>query len=320
MEIRPYAAADAEAACALWNACLPLDRINGDNFYRRIIYDVNFDPQKYLFAVDRGKPVGFVYGVKRRIPDEIAGLQPDQGWIAAMGVHPSRRGQGVGKALLDAVEGLLAAEGAKKIDVGPYATNYFCSGVDKDTYAPGVRFFTRRGYTAKGESFSMDIDLHGYQKPARYVEKKKALQAAGYRFKAFEPGDALGLFAFMREDFGWWLPDVRASILAGRAEKTLILAQNAGGETVGFVLRAMDGTGERFGPFGTKPSLQGIGLGSTLFHEMMENMTANRIFYTYFLWTSGRNVDIYGTWGMKIYRTYTMLGKTAADSGAGSSA
>jgi GNAT superfamily N-acetyltransferase len=313
MKIRPYTAGDAEAACELWNACLPRDRINGDNFYRRIIYDVNFDPQKYLFAVEGDELLGFVYGVKRRIPDETSGLQPEQGWIAAMGVHPSRRGQGIGRALLEAMEKLLIAEGAKKIDIGPYASNYFCPGVDKDAYEPGVRFFTARGYETRGESFSMDLNLRGYQRPLRYLEKKKALEAAGYRFKAFEPGDVLSFFAFMREDFGWWLPDVRASILAGRAEKTLILAQNAGGETVGFVLRAMDGTAERFGPFGTKPSLQGIGLGTTLFHDMMENMTANRIFYTYFLWTGGRNLDIYGTWGMKVYRAYAMLGKTITD-------
>jgi hypothetical protein len=71
----------------------------------------------------------------------------------------------------------------------------------------------------------------------------------------------------------------------------------------------MDGTGERFGPFGVKPSLQGIGLGAVLFHGMMENLVENRIFYTYFLWTGGRNLDIYGTWGMKVYRTYAMIGR-----------
>jgi GNAT superfamily N-acetyltransferase len=312
MEIRPYTAGDAEAACRLWNLCLPPDRINRDNFYRRVVCDVNFDPQKYLLAVEQGEPAGFVYGVKRRIPDETAGLQPDQGWIAAMGVHPSRRGRGIGKALLEGIEGRLTAEGAKKIDVGPYATNYFCPGVDKDAYEPGVRFFKNRAYETRGECFSMDMNLRGYETPARYIEKKKALEAAGYRFKPFEPGDILSLYSFMREDFIWWLPDVRASILAGRAEKTLILAQNAGGETVGFVLRAMDGSAERFGPFGVKPSLQGIGLGAVLFHAMMENMTADRVFYVYFLWTSGRNVDIYGAWGMKIYRSYAMMGKTAA--------
>jgi hypothetical protein len=71
----------------------------------------------------------------------------------------------------------------------------------------------------------------------------------------------------------------------------------------------MDGTAERFGPFGVAQKLQGIGLGAVLFHEMMENMVRARVFYTYFLWTTGRNLDIYGTWGMRVYRTYAMMGK-----------
>ena len=211
---------------------------------------------------------------------------------------------------MEAIEKILRDEGAKKIDVGPYASNYFCPGVDKDAYAVGLGFLSRRGYEAKSESCSMHLSLRGYKTPPRYVEKKRALEAAGYRFKPYAAEDALGFFDFMRENFGWWLPDVRASILAGRAEKTLILAQDSSGAVAGFVLRSMDGTGERFGPFGTKPSLQGKGIGAVLFHEMMENMVRDRIFYTYFLWTGGRNLDIYGAWGMKVYRSYAMMSRS----------
>jgi hypothetical protein len=74
-------------------------------------------------------------------------------------------------------------------------------------------------------------------------------------------------------------------------------------------MRAFDGTEERFGPFGVNPAHQGVGLGGVLFHEMMNQLVGQRIFYTWFLWTGGRNLDIYGTWGMKVYRTYTMMGK-----------
>jgi len=141
-------------------------------------------------------------------------------------------------------------------------------------------------------------------------KKRKALEAEGYCFKPYEAADAVSLFAFVKECFPTWFPILRPSIIAGRAEKTLIVAQDASGATVGFVLRAMDGTPERFGPFGTKPSLQGKGIGTVLFHEMMKNMVRDRIFYTYFLWTSGRNLDIYAAWGMSIFRTYAMISKT----------
>jgi GNAT superfamily N-acetyltransferase len=307
MNIREYRSEDTEKLCDLWNKCLYQDRINPDNFYQRIIYDINFDPGKLLIAADRSGLLGFIYAVKRRVPDEVCGMEPDQGWIAAMGTEPSRCGQGIGKALLAEAEKKLIGEGAKRIDVGPYTTNYICPGIDNKHYAPGVRFFAKNGYVEECKSCSMHMYLRGFTIPDRYVEKKKTLTAQGYRFSAFERRDAPDLFAFMHENFIQWLPDVRRSILSGRAEKTLILARDKEGRTVGFALRAMDGTDERFGPFGVSPALQGIGLGAVLFHEMMENMTENRIYYTYFLWGDGRNPDIYGSWGMKVYRTYAMM-------------
>jgi ribosomal protein S18 acetylase RimI-like enzyme len=315
MNIREYQAADAGKLCGLWNKCLPLDRLNPANFYQRIIYDVNFDPGALLIAETNNEFAGFIYAVKRRVADEVYGMEPEQGWIAAMGTEPSSQKQGIGKALLAEAEKKLFGAGVKRIDVGPYTTNYICPGVDRENYAAGLRFFKKNGYREGNDSYSMHMSLRGFRVPDRYVERKKALAAEGYSFGAFDPRDAPDLFAFLRGHFIQWLPDVRRSILAGRAEKTLILARDKQGKTAGFALRAMDGTDERFGPFGVNPSLQGMGLGGVLFHEMMEDMAANRIFYTYFLWGDGRNPEIYSTWGMKAYRTYAMLYKDIREKG-----
>jgi ribosomal protein S18 acetylase RimI-like enzyme len=309
MNIREYQADDAEKLCYLWNRCLPQDKINLANFYNRIIYDVNFDPAALLIAENNNEFLGFIYAVKRGVPDEVYGMEPEQGWIVAMGTDPSQQRQGIGKALLTIVERKLFNTGVKRIDVGPYTTNYICPGVDREKYVTGVRFFAENGYAEGHNSCSMHMNLHGFRTPDRYVKRKQAMAAQGYSFNAFEPRDAPDLFAFLRENFIQWLPDVRRSILAGRAENSLILARDKQGKMAGFVLRAMDGTAERFGPFGVDPLLQGMGLGAVLFHEMMENMVANRIFYTYFLWGDGRNPEIYGSWGMKIYRSYAMLYK-----------
>ena len=279
-----------------------------DSFYRRVVYDVNFDPSLYLLAVEDGKIIGFVYGIKRKVYDEIKGLESEQGWIVAMGVHPSHCGQGIGSALLAAIEKILKERGTVRLDVGPYGSAYICPGIDKESYSKGVTFFTNRGYTDSGESCSMCMDLWGYEVPPQYIEKKKSLETRGFIFKPFAREDTLTLFGFMEKYFPYWLPLVRSSILQGRAEKTLITAFEKN-EAAGFVLRAMDGTDERFGPFGVRPDLQGIGLGSVLFHEMMENMIRNRIFHTYFMWTSGRNLEIYDSWGMKIFRRFAMFHK-----------
>jgi GNAT superfamily N-acetyltransferase len=309
MKIRTYTPRDEAGAIALWNASLPPDALDRGNFYRRVLLDVNFNPALYLLAEEAGQLLGFAYGTTRRAPDEAAGLQPGQGWVVALGVAPGSRGQGVGRALLAALEAALAAAGVKTVDVGPYATNYFCPGVDTEAYGDGVRFLKAKGYGEKGACASMDMALRGYAPPARSLEKKRALQGEGYAVGFFQYQDALPLLAFLREHFPWWLPDVRGSLLAGRAESTLLLARDAAGAVAGFALRAMDGCEGRFGPFGVRPALQGIGLGGVLFHEMMADMAAKRIFYTWLVWTGGRNLDIYRAWGMKVYRSYVMFGK-----------
>lgn len=310
MEIKGYCSALEQTVLALWNICLPEDMLDRENFYRRVIYDVNFDPKKFLLAFEGETPAGFVYATNRKVPDEAAGLQAEQGWIVAMGVHPAMRRKEIGKTLLLKAEELLKKEGVCKIAAGPYSTNYIFPGVDKDAYASGTGFFKAMGYEKTGECCSMDTHLRGYRTPEKYAAKKKGLEEQGYRFIPYRSEDALPLFEFLHRDFAWWLPDVRGAITAGRAEKTLILAHSPEGKVIGFVLRALDGTPERFGPFGTSPSMQGKGIGTVLFHEMMENLVKARLFYTYFLWTGGRNLDIYGTWGMKIYRSYEMLSKT----------
>lgn len=310
MYIRAYEPTDEAIAVNLWNDCLPMDQIDYENFYNRIIYDVSFDPSRYLIAFDGDEPAGFAYCVKRRIADEISGLEPDKGWIVAMGVRPECRGRGIGRELAGRAEAILAADGAKHVDIGTYATNYFCPGVDINAYGNGVKFFESLGYINRGECCSMDINLHDYVYPEKYKEKRKALESRGYVIKPFEAADAIPLFRFMGECFPHWLPNVRACAQSGKGAERMILAKDNNGAVAGFVMRAMDNTEERFGPFGVNPNVQGVGLGSLLFNEMMLSMNRRRIFYTYFLWTGGRNLDIYAAWGMKIYRTYALMGKT----------
>ncbi len=309
MLIRTYKATDEALAIDLWNSSLPMDQIDRENFYSRIIYDVNFRPENYLLAFIDGKPAGFLIFTKRLVPDEITGMDEGKAWIVAMGVHPDFRRAGTGRELITKAEAIMRGTGVKQIDVGTYATNYICPGVDKNAYAGGVDFFKAMGYEAKGECCSMDIGLHDYVYPAKYKERREKLAERGYTVKPYEASDALPLFKFMGESFPHWLPNVRDCARSGKGGERMFVAKDKDGAVIGFVMRAMDGTEERFGPFGTKPDLQGIGIGSILFNEMMQSMTSRRIFYTYFLWTGGRNLDIYATWGMKIYRTYTLMGK-----------
>jgi len=309
MVVRNYTAVDEAAAIELWNRCLTSDTVDKNNFYRRVVCDINFDPDQYLVAEEGEKLLGFAYGTKRRVPDEAAGMQQDKAWLVAMGVDPTHRRKGVGTALLTALEAALMASGAKTIDVGPYPNNYFFPGVDQSAYGSGEAFLASRGYTSKGTCASMDMNLRGYETPERYLEKKAKLEAAGYKFGSLKLQDCVPVFDFLHKNFPYWLPNVRENILQGRGEETIQLAWNPNGEAVGFAMRAMDGTPGRFGPFGVASTEQGTGIGGVLFDNLITDMIKCRIFYTWFLWTGGRNLDIYGTWGMKIYRTYMMMSK-----------
>jgi len=309
MKIRNYTAVDEAAVIKLWNATLIEDQIDRDNFYTRIICDVNFDPRLFFLAEVHGEVVGFAYGTKRRVHCPAAGLQPDNGWIVAMGVCPTHRRKGHGTKLVQAVEAELQERGAKTIDLGPYATNYIFPGVDKKNYASAIEFFQSLGYTEKSECASMDINLREYQTPAKYLERQAKLEADGYSFGHFKMEDCLPLFDFLEKHFPYWKPNLLENILRGRGEETIQLARDPSGQVVGFAMRAMDGTPGRFGPFGIAPTTQGAGLGAILFHNLVRDMVHRRIFYTWFLWTGGRNLDIYATWGMKIYRTYAMMGR-----------
>jgi GNAT superfamily N-acetyltransferase len=299
MKIRSYTAQDGQAAIRLWNAALKEDRLNEENFYTRIVCDGSFDPTLYLLAEDDGEMVGFVYGAKG------AG----KGWLVAMGVDPKHRRKGVGKALVNALELALHQQGIQQLDIGNYGVNYFFPGVDQKNYADAIDFFSALGYEEKGLCASMDLNLREYETPLKYIEKKRLLEDKGYRFGHFTWEDSLPLFAFLQKSFPHWLGGARANILRGDGPETIQLAKDPSGQVVGFAMRAGDGTPGRFGPFGVAEGQQGTGLGGILFHNLVTDMVERRIFYTWFLWTGGRNLDIYATWGMKQYRTYTVMSK-----------
>ncbi len=313
MQIRAFTMEDEDALVALWNRCLPADPVDHLNLRQRILYDSSFEPGRLLLAVAEDDTLtGFLYSVMRIVPDEMAGLQEGEAWLVAGGVDPAWRRRGIGTALLAESERELCAAGVRHISVGPYTTNYICPGVDLAAYPAAGPFLGRHGYEAKAEAHAMHICLRGYETTAKYRGRRAAREAEGYRFRSYQARDWIRLLAFMRAEFPHWLPEVRRAVLGGHAARTLILAFAPDGQVIGFVLRAMDGTAERFGPFGTAAAWQGRGIGSILFHAMLENLVAARVYYTYFLWTSGRNLEIYGSWGMEICRSFTIFAKSLA--------
>lgn len=104
-QIRPFDAADTEAVVSLWHAA-GLTRPWNDP-HRDIERKLAVQPELFLVAVDDGDVVG----------SAMAGYDGHRGWIHYLATAPSRRGEGIGRGLVAAVEQRLVAMGCPKVQL-----------------------------------------------------------------------------------------------------------------------------------------------------------------------------------------------------------
>jgi ribosomal protein S18 acetylase RimI-like enzyme len=103
--IRPYAEGDRAEVIALWQAC-GLTRPQNDPG-TDIDLKLAKDRELFLVAEDQGRVVGSVMGA----------WDGHRGHVNYLGVHPGRQRQGLGKALMQALEGRLKALGCPKLNL-----------------------------------------------------------------------------------------------------------------------------------------------------------------------------------------------------------
>ena len=111
MRIREFHRGDEEAVVLLWQAC-ELTRSWNDprkDIERKLAHS----PALFLVGEDEGEVVGSV----------MAGYDGHRGWVNYLAVHPSARGRGLGRALMDAAEERLLAQGCPKINLQVRAEN-----------------------------------------------------------------------------------------------------------------------------------------------------------------------------------------------------
>jgi ribosomal protein S18 acetylase RimI-like enzyme len=111
MPIRPFEAADEDAVVALWESCGLVRPWNDPR--RDIARKLAVQPELFLVAVDGETIVGTV----------MAGYDGHRGWINYLGTAPSRRGEGVGRALMAEAERLLLGLGCPKVNLQVRAGN-----------------------------------------------------------------------------------------------------------------------------------------------------------------------------------------------------
>jgi ribosomal protein S18 acetylase RimI-like enzyme len=103
--IRPFDLADSEAVIAIWEACRLT--VPWNDPHKDIARKLQVNPELFLVSEVDGRITGTVMG----------GYEGHRGWINYLAVAPAFQRQGVGAALMQAIEAKLALLGCPKINL-----------------------------------------------------------------------------------------------------------------------------------------------------------------------------------------------------------
>jgi mycothiol synthase len=305
--IRPYRPGDEPDVLAVWNAALVVDPINAATWRAKVLLDPNFLPEGCLVAEVAGAARGFLLSITRQVPFYGDGLQPEQAWITAFGVHPDWQGRGLGSALLDAALERLRGLGCKVVTISPYVPNYFTPGVDVNAYRRAVEFLSRHGFEVVSRPLSMRAELTGFRVPEPIAETAERLRQAGIEVRLSQPGDILPVLTFVKRHFSWdWYreaSEVFRDLFAADPRHVGMLVAVQGDEVLGYAQHR----GERFGPFGVDPARRGQGIGRVLLAATLVEMLKKGYHAAWFLWTSDEAARLYATCGFREVRRFAVL-------------
>jgi mycothiol synthase len=311
MLIRPYQGSDEAQLLDVWNASLTHDTLSPALFHTQVLLDANFLPENLPVAVEDGRVVGFVLALTRQVPLFLQGLDPDQAWITAFGVHPDYRRRGIGTALFSHVLDRLAAQGRKVVGISPYTPNYFTPGVDVKAYPDTIAFLEQVvGFRTLYRAISMGADLTGFQIPEDVLALERQREAEdGITIRPVTTADLPELMPFIVKHFGWdWFRHAQDYLLqhfGGGPDTICFLVAREHGTIVGYCQQR----GERFGPFGVDPECRNKGVGRLLLFRCLSTMSAKHTYFAYFLWTGEDAARLYSLAGFKRRREFAVLRK-----------
>jgi len=131
MLIRPFARRDEDATVALWRAC-GLTRPWNDP-RKDIERKLAVQPHLFLVGEVNGEVVATV----------MAGYDGHRGWVNYLAVTPAQQRKGLGRALMQAAEAGLLAQGCPKLNIQVRSAN-----------AAALAFYRKLGY-AQDETVSL---------------------------------------------------------------------------------------------------------------------------------------------------------------------
>lgn len=292
-----------EPILKLWNQTMVFDTLTMSRFEDEVLKHRDFDKKLFLITLKDGVPVGFIYGIRRKFAYFSKGFEVEKAWLMALGVKEEYRKSGIGTTLLETLIKRFKDYGVAKISLCNYSPGYFTPGVDK-RYEDFVRILNHYKVEYGDLAVSMKRDLYTYSMDGDYRKQIETLGMVGYRFKMYDVEMKERLLGFIESEFsGSWLSIAKQLIDKGDAESCIVVAMKDQ-DIIGFCMRKMDGNDHRYGPIGVSPLVRGLGIGGLLTELMFEAMVAQKIYSTYFLWTSGKNIDFYSKHHFKVFREY----------------
>lgn len=136
MRIRAFELGDYDAALALWSAAEHLGPVPLDEVEKKLTRDA----QLFLVAEDDGQLVGIVMG----------STDGRRGWIFRLAVDPTRRTEGIGRALITELEGRFLEIGITRVNLMVVRDNI-----------EGTRFWERLGWSPFDDAvlYSKQLDV-----------------------------------------------------------------------------------------------------------------------------------------------------------------
>ncbi|GAB3510167.1 GNAT family N-acetyltransferase [Phytohabitans suffuscus] len=232
---------------------LPDDAAEAD----RIVARLREQPGIGFTATADGELAGVVLGSLSHRDDSI-------GHIDLVAVRPALRRQGIGRALLSRAEGALAGRGAVEVLLAGNPPYYAWPGIDV-RYTPAVCAANAFGYEQDRTAWNMTADLTALR-PTEATEER--LAAEGITVRRAVEGDVPALVKFARANFSdGWAGEVSDSV--GRPGAGCHVALRDGA-VLGFAAYGSSRP-SWFGPMGTAPAAQGLGIGGVLLRRCLRD-------------------------------------------------
>jgi mycothiol synthase len=309
MGVSAFHSADIEELVGVWNRNLPVDPISAGRLETRVLLDPNFREEFCLVARAGERIIGFVLGICGEGVHYPARLAGETAWILSMAVEAEHRGQGVGSALLAALEGRFQKAGRRDVWMASYPTAYIVPGVDERAYPQGMAFLRGLGYQVAYRALAMDTSLWPPRFPEEAGVKERQLAAEGVTFHPYHSRWLSPFREFLRSQVPWdWerlaLRNLRAISEGGFPAAMFVLAVFEG-KVVGYCQYE----GEHFGPFGVAQGWQGRGIGTVLLARALRSMIQRGLHGAWVLWTGEEAARLYARFGFGESRRFAVLHK-----------